>query len=155
METKLANQIASVNGHAGKQDDIKLFTIQNSRGTKLTVSNCGGAVISLHVKDRQAVFADVVLGYDNPHEYLQDEYYIGTVVGRYANRTNGDVVYINDHPYKLSAKPGAIIITEEMLGLIKKFLLQKNLNILAKAVSFFNTPVLTWKKVFPGSCSWK
>jgi hypothetical protein len=51
LDTNLTSDTTPVNGHAGKQDDIRLFIIQNSRSTKLTVSNCGGgAVISLLVK---------------------------------------------------------------------------------------------------------
>ena len=150
METKLANQTTPVNGYGGKQEDIRLFIIQNSRGTKLTVSNCGGAVISLHVKDRQAVFADVVLGYDDPHACLQDEYYIGTVVGRYANRINGDVVYINDHPYKLSAKPGGYHHHGGNVGFNKKIFAAKEFKYSGKSGIIFKYTSPHMEEGFPG-----
>lgn len=82
------------------------FVIENGKGTRLVVSNCGAAVVSLFVKDRRGLFSDVVLGYDTPADYLKDDYYIGTVVGRYANRILGDTVQINDHLYKITVKEG-------------------------------------------------
>ena len=106
METKLISPSSSITVQAAIPAEVKLFTIKNNRGTKLELSNCGAAVLSLYVTDKHGNFDDVVLGYDDPYEYLQDEYYIGTVVGRYANRINGDTVIIDDQAYKLAAKPG-------------------------------------------------
>jgi aldose 1-epimerase len=91
---------------AAATDEIKLFTIENSKGTKLIVSNCGAAVVSLYVRDKNGNFSDIVLGYDDPVDYLNDEYYMGTVVGRYANRIAGDTVLINGQTYKLSVREG-------------------------------------------------
>lgn len=120
METQLADQTVPVNGYARKQEDIKLFTIQNSRGTKLTVSNCGAAVVCLYVSDKNGVFSDIVLGYEDPAEYLKDDYYIGTIVGRYANRIAGDTIFINDHPYKISTKEGGYHLHGGAAGFNKK-----------------------------------
>jgi aldose 1-epimerase len=150
LDTKLVNQTAPVNGQTNKQDDIKLFTIQNNRGTKLTVSNCGGAVISLHVRDRHDVFADVVLGYDDPHAYLKDEYYIGTVVGRYANRISGDIVYINDHPYKLAAKPGGYHLHGGNTGFNKKIFAAKEFKQPGKSSIIFQYTSPHMEEGFPG-----
>lgn len=120
METKLSGRSLSVQEQAAGPAEIKLFTIQNNRGTKLVVSNCGAAVVALYVKDRDENFDDVVLGYEDPYEYLQDEYYIGTVVGRYANRINGDTVVIDDQAYKLAAKPGGYHLHGGDTGFNKK-----------------------------------
>lgn len=106
MEVNLTGRPASINELAHISGEVKLFTIENSRGTKLIVSNCGAALVPMYVKDKQGNFADIVLGYENPYKYLEDEYYMGSVVGRYANRIAGGTVFINNHPYKLSIKEG-------------------------------------------------
>ncbi len=86
--------------------EVVLICLKNRRGTKFCVSNFGAAAQALFVKDRNGVFNDVLLGYDTLTEYQEDEFYMGTVVGRYANRIAGDTIKINGHPYKLSTKDG-------------------------------------------------
>ncbi|MBC7865948.1 MAG: galactose mutarotase [Gloeobacteraceae cyanobacterium ES-bin-316] len=81
-------------------------TIENENGTKLVVSNVGAAVVSFFVKDKAGNFSDIVLGYENLADYLQDEFYIGTVVGRNANRIGSERVFIDGHSYKISVKNG-------------------------------------------------
>lgn len=90
--------------HTGTAADIQLHTLKNSKGTKLILSNYGAAVVSLFVKDKNGRFDDVVLGYDDPASYTEDEYYMGTVVGRYANRIAGKQVLINGNVFNLTTK---------------------------------------------------
>jgi aldose 1-epimerase len=98
----------------------ELFTIANSQGTRLIVSNCGAAVVSLFVKNKEGVLVDVVLGYADPATYLSDEFYMGTVVGRYANRIAGDTVNISGYDYKLSTKQGGYHQHGGTIGFNKK-----------------------------------
>src|SRR4030095_378294 len=44
---------------------VDLFTLRNSHGAEVKISNYGGLVISLKVPDRNGKLGDVVLGYDN------------------------------------------------------------------------------------------
>lgn len=84
---------------AGK---IKFYTIENSNGLKITVSNYGAAVVSLFVKDKRGNLEDIVLGYSKPSDYITDEFYLGTVVGRCANRIGGGRVNIKNRLHHLS-----------------------------------------------------
>jgi aldose 1-epimerase len=84
---------------AGK---IKLYTIENRNGLQLTVSNYGAAVVSLFVKNKKGILEDIVLGYSKPSDYITDEFYLGTVVGRCANRIGGGRININDKAHRLS-----------------------------------------------------
>lgn len=120
MEVQPANGFAVAIESAGTEADVKLFTLKNKNGTTLIVSNCGAAVVSLFVKDKQGVFADVVLGYDTAAGYLSDDFYIGTVVGRYANRISGDTVKIDNKLYKLSTKDGSFHQHGGAVGFNKK-----------------------------------
>lgn len=99
---------------------LSSYTIENHNGTKLIVLNSGAAVVSIFVKDKAGKFYDIVLGYDNPDDYLEDEYYIGTVVGRYANRIAGDSVQINGNQYKISVKDGGFHHHGGAIGFNKK-----------------------------------
>jgi aldose 1-epimerase len=102
------------------QGEINVFVIENSNGTRLTVSNLGAAVISLLVKDRSGHLTDIVLGYEDAADYMQDEFYFGTVVGRYANRVAGDTVMIEGLPYKLSTRDGRYHLHGGKMGFNKK-----------------------------------
>jgi aldose 1-epimerase len=100
--------------------EIQSFTIENKNGTQLIVSNYGAAVMSLFVKDRNGQLADVVLGYEDPTEYFSDEFYLGAIVGRYANRIAGDTVVIEDTPYKLPVRDGGYHLHGGLSGFNKK-----------------------------------
>ena len=130
--------------------EIKLFTVTNNRDTALVLSNCGAAVVSLNIKDRNGVLADIVLGYDDPNEYLQDEYYIGTVVGRYANRIDGDTVMIDDQPYKLSVKPGGYHLHGGNIGFNKKIFSASEFKQPGRAGVIFKYTSPDMEEGFPG-----
>jgi aldose 1-epimerase len=72
----------------GKVDGqaTSLYTLRNSHGTEVAITNYGAAVVSIKVPDKKDQFADVALGYDNVDGYVTDKSYFGATVGRYANR---------------------------------------------------------------------
>ncbi len=63
-----------------------IFTLRNSRGAEAKITNYGAIVVALKMPDRRGKFEDIVLGYDTLDGYLNDTFYIGGVVGRFANR---------------------------------------------------------------------
>ena len=65
---------------------VELFTIANTSGTRLTVTNYGGIIASLQLRDRDGNLGDIVLGFDSLAGYLEQRSYFGAVVGRYASR---------------------------------------------------------------------
>ncbi len=81
---------------------VYLYTFTNKNGTKASFSNIGAAIQSVFVKGKNKVFEDVVLGYDTASAYADDPFYIGTVVGRYANRIAGGEVEIEGKTYQLT-----------------------------------------------------
>ncbi len=99
---------------------LSLHTIENANGTRLIVSNLGAAVVSLFVKDKQGKLTDVVLGYDTHSDYQADEFYLGTVVGRYANRVAGGTVVLDNTTYKLHLREGGYHLHGGLEGFNKK-----------------------------------
>lgn len=84
-----------------------LYTMKNDSGSSVSVLDLGAAVQSIIVPDRNGVLGDVVLGYDTPQEYLDNDGYFGAAVGRYANRIAKAQFTLNGTPYKLTANEGA------------------------------------------------
>jgi aldose 1-epimerase len=87
-------------------NNIYLYTLTNSSGMQVTLSNIGAAIQSVLVPDKYGIVTDVALGYDNAKDYLDDPFYVGTVVGRYANRIAGGKVNIDGQNYQLTVKEG-------------------------------------------------
>ena len=99
---------------------INLYSITNANGVKVNISNFGAAIQSVFVPDKNGIYADVVLGYDTLQGYEHDDFYIGTVVGRYANRIAGGKVEIDGKSYHVTTKEGGFHHHGGKVGFNKK-----------------------------------
>lgn len=86
--------------------EYTLFKIKNESGASVCVTDLGACVQSIIVPDRNGTLGDVVLGYDTPQEYLDNDGYFGASVGRYANRIAGASFTLKGLTYKLTANEG-------------------------------------------------
>ena len=76
-----ASFVAEVDGA-----ETGLYTLTNSRGMEVCITNFGGRIVSVMVPDRDSVYRDVVLGFDNIQDYMTIPSDFGATIGRYANR---------------------------------------------------------------------
>lgn len=84
-----------------------LYTLQNSNGLRMDVTNYGGKVVALLVPDRNGVFDDIVTGYHTIDEFLaSEEIYFGALIGRYGNRIGNARFTIDGEEYELAANNG-------------------------------------------------
>lgn len=83
------------------------YTLTNSHGVEVSITNYGGAVTSIKVPDRNGVFGDVVLGYDTLAEYMRNPRYLGALIGRHANRIARGKFTLNGVEYQLAQNNGA------------------------------------------------
>ena len=67
-------------------DTTGLYTLTNAHGMEVCITNFGGRIVSLLVPDKDSVFRDVVLGFDNVQDYINIPSDFGATIGRYANR---------------------------------------------------------------------
>ncbi len=73
----------------GKMQDgaqIDLYTLTNTSGMKVKITNYGGTITSIIVPDKDGEMGDVVLGYSKLKGYLKNNPYFGGIIGRYGNR---------------------------------------------------------------------
>ncbi|NAS11303.1 aldose epimerase family protein [Poritiphilus flavus] len=71
----------------------------------LKVLDFGAIIQELWVKDRQGNYTNVVVGFEDPKHYLEDTYYLGACIGRYAGRISGGF-NLNDTFYPLENEDG-------------------------------------------------
>jgi aldose 1-epimerase len=88
------------------ENNILVFTLENSKGTKVKVMNYGGVILSIYTADKYGEISDIVLGYENIEDYFTSTTYFGAIIGRYANRIGGANISINDKTYNLAMNDG-------------------------------------------------
>src|ERR1700751_5929976 len=85
---------------------VDLFTLTNSKGMEVAITNFGGIVVSLKVPDRSGKLDDVVLGYDQLDGYLTNKAYFGALIGRYGNRIAHGQFKLEGTTYNLPKNDG-------------------------------------------------
>lgn len=102
-------------------DNIQLFTLTNSQGMEVKVTNYGAIITSIKVPDREGSLADVTLGYDDVADYINavDKPYFGAVVGRYGNRIANGKFTIDGQEYTLATNNGPNSLHGGIIGFDK------------------------------------
>ncbi len=90
----------SAGGHS-----VDEFILMNAAGMKVCVINLGGIITALHVPVGTST-RNVVLGLDSVQAYEQDPFYLGAVVGRYANRIARGTFTLDGKTYTLATNNG-------------------------------------------------
>lgn len=110
-QTKTVNEIQmpySENDFIGVIDgkSTRLFSLKNSNGMVVTLTNYGAKIVSIYVPDRQGKFADVMLGFSSLEDYKKHSASHGAVVGPFANRIANARFTIDDKTYLLPVNNG-------------------------------------------------
>jgi aldose 1-epimerase len=105
--------------------DVFTFTLRNSQGMTVVLSNYGGIIQSIIVPNKAGKAVDVVLGFEHIQEYWSDEYlenypYFGAIIGRYANRISQGKFAIEGKSYQVSTNAGKHQLHGGNMGFDKK-----------------------------------
>ncbi|MCC8424750.1 aldose epimerase family protein [Mucilaginibacter sp. UR6-11] len=87
-------------------EDVFLFTLRNSAGAFVEITNYGATLVSVNVPDRNSTPGNVIIGFPDLDGYLHDTCYIGSTIGRYANRISNAGFDLNGRTYELEANDG-------------------------------------------------
>jgi aldose 1-epimerase len=93
-------------GHLPDGQEVFLYTLTNSHGLEMKVTNYGGLITSIKTPDKNGVLEDIVLGYDTLGGYLKESPLFGALVGRYANRIAKARFKLEGKEYTLAANNG-------------------------------------------------
>ena len=78
-----------------------LYTLTNSNGMEVCITNFGGRIVSVMVPDRDGKLCDVLLGFDNIQDYRTVPSDFGAAIGRYANRIADGRITVDGVEYQL------------------------------------------------------
>jgi aldose 1-epimerase len=95
-----------MNPRSEKEHKISEFILKNSNGISVKILSYGGVIQQINFPDKNGFNENVVLNYKNPKDYLKDEFFIGSLIGRYANRISHSSFVLNDEIYNLSKNEG-------------------------------------------------
>ncbi|MCH5335696.1 MAG: galactose mutarotase [Alistipes sp.] len=93
-------------GSTPEGEAIILYTMRNSRGSEVQLTNMGAAIVAVKFADREGHIDDVALGYRDAASYIGDGACSGKSVGRVANRIAGGRMTVDGTEYRLEINNG-------------------------------------------------
>lgn len=85
---------------------VALYTLRNSRGMVVCITNYGAKIEQMLVPGRDGRLRDVVLGYDSLEAAVGGSASMGAFIGRYAGRIGGAAFTLNGVRHQLTANNG-------------------------------------------------
>ncbi|MDR1225353.1 MAG: galactose mutarotase [Prevotellaceae bacterium] len=86
--------------------EVMLARIENKSGAYVELLSYGAAIAAVVVPDRQGRLENVALNYGNVEGYFADTCYLGSTVGRVANRISGGQFTLGGKVYVLDKNDG-------------------------------------------------
>lgn len=89
-----------------QSDSTRLYTLTNTHGMEVCLTNFGGRIVSIMVPDKEGVMRDVCLGHDSIADYIrygQQGCNFGALIGRYGNRIGKSTFVLDGQRYNLTA----------------------------------------------------
>lgn len=86
---------------------VDLYTLKNSDGYEVSITNYGGAIVAIMVPDKDGNIANVIQGHDNIDDVINSpEPYLSTLIGRFGNRICKGKFQLNGKEYQLAINNG-------------------------------------------------
>ena len=79
----------------------RLYSLRNSSGFGADITDFGGAIVRLLTPDRNGKLVDVVLGFAEPADYIENGPFFGALIGRVANRISNGRFTLGGKTYQL------------------------------------------------------
>ena len=86
--------------------EVYAYTLTNSKNASVKILSLGGRINELNIPDKNGNLADVVFGFDNVADYLNDTAYHGALIGRFGNRIKKGKFTLDGKEYSLFKNNG-------------------------------------------------
>ena len=83
-----------------------LYTLSNSSGANVTLTDFGAALVGANMPDKHGTLGPVALGFDTIEAYENNPAYLGVIIGPVANRIRGGSFDLNGQTYHLDKNEG-------------------------------------------------
>lgn len=85
---------------------VEAITLRNANGVEVVLISYGAGIQAVRAPDRDGAFADIALGHATLDPYLTQPQFIGSTVGRVANRIAGGRFTLDGRDYQVPANNG-------------------------------------------------
>ena len=96
----------SVFGKNADGREVMLYTLKNSKGMQVSLTDLGAIIVKLLVPDKAGNVEDVVLGFDKAEDYCKNPSFFSAVIGPNANRIGGAKFELDGVSYQLDVNDG-------------------------------------------------
>ena len=100
---------------------IETWDLRDALGCGPTVINLGATITAFEIPDANGVVSNIALGLSRADAYLASRFYLGCVVGRYANRIDRGRFSLDGQHYDLAINNGAHTLHGGRQGFNKRF----------------------------------
>lgn len=105
-EKTMAGVTQEAYGKVSETENADIFTLRNTAGMTVRISNYGGTIVSWTAPDKDGNFEDITLGCDSLMGYQKGVPYFGALVGRYGNRIAKGKFMLDGKTYNLAINNG-------------------------------------------------
>ncbi|WP_235985307.1 aldose epimerase family protein [Spirosoma utsteinense] len=98
----------------------QLFTLRNTAGMTVQITNYGGYIVSWTAPDRDARQENITLGLPSFADYLKGTPSLGPIIGRFGNRICGGTFTLDGQVYTVAKNAGVNHIHGGRVGFDKK-----------------------------------
>ena len=95
---------------------VDAFQLTNVSGVTVRILELGGIIQSVRTPDRDGYIGEIVLGYSDVAGYLNDNAYMGALIGRFAGRIDRGEIQIDGVTYPLSVNSGQTTLHGGAIG---------------------------------------
>ncbi len=117
-------------------EPLQRITLLSGNGSYIELTNYGARWIAAWVPDAKGHLSNVLLGYSHISDYLDDSFYLGATIGRFANRIAHAQFEIDGVTYHIDRNDGANCNHGGLCGLHQKVWQTK---LLPDGVAFYTT----------------
>ncbi|MBL4678815.1 MAG: galactose mutarotase [Mucilaginibacter sp.] len=104
MQTAVKIQAKPWGQHDGR--DVYLLRLTNTAGNYVELTNYGATLVNVIVPDKNGNAGSVISGYDGLEGYVNDRFYMGSTIGRVANRISNASFSLDGNEYPLEKNDG-------------------------------------------------
>ncbi len=106
-------------GITENSSSVATFILKNPNGMEVSIINYGGIITAIKTPDKKGVIENIVLGYDALQHYINDDFYLGAIIGPYANRIANGQFTLGGNRYALEKNDGSNTLHGGSKGLHK------------------------------------
>ena len=85
---------------------IKEYKLINKNGVSVMILSYGGIISEINTPNKNGDVENIVLNHESNQEYLTDSFYLGGVIGRYANRIAKSTFKLDENIFHLDKNEG-------------------------------------------------